>query len=146
MIVYFDGGSRGNPGPSAGACVIISDVKEITVGKSVWLGRATNNQAEYSGLSLAMRSLFLGDRLYDGTDLIIRGDSALVINQMNGTWQIKNPVLRSLHSGVMEVLDAAAKTYRLSVQFEHIPRELNTMADGLVNACLDGHKGWTFPN
>ncbi|CAN0043537.1 unnamed protein product, partial [Discosporangium mesarthrocarpum] len=95
--VYFDGGSRGNPGSSgAGSSITDADGIEIWSGYK-YLGRnKTNNEAEYWGLILGLEAAL---KLGIGT-VIVRGDSKLVIEQMKGNWQVKAPNLQELNRKV----------------------------------------------
>jgi ribonuclease HI len=126
--LFFDGGSRGNPGQAAGAAVIItSDGKHHRV--SQFLEYATNNEAEYIGLIVGLtKAKELGIK-----QLEIKGDSNLVINQMQGKWKVKSDRLQPLY----------ASACNLMAHFPHntitwIPRQQNTLADREVNKCLDG--------
>jgi ribonuclease HI/ADP-ribose pyrophosphatase YjhB (NUDIX family) len=130
VIVYSDGGSRGNPGPSAAAFVIVNN--DIVVGQGgEYLGITTNNQAEYHGVRLGLeRALELNVHHIE-----FRIDSMLVVNQLNGLYKIKNRELWPINERVQALLSQFE-----SVTFKHVPRELNTMADALVNKFLDEHK------
>lgn len=130
VTIYSDGGSRGNPGPSAAAFVIIDS--DIVVGQGgEYLGITTNNQAEYQGVRLGLeRALELNI-----DHIEFRIDSMLVVNQLNGLYKIKNRELWPINERVQELLSQFD-----SVIFKHVPRELNTMADALVNKFLDDHK------
>ena len=94
LIVEADGGSRGNPGP-AGYGALVRDPLTGQVLAEAWesLGTATNNVAEYSGLVAGLRA---AAELAPGADVEVRMDSKLVVEQMSGRWQIKDPNLRSL--------------------------------------------------
>ena len=93
VVVEADGGSRGNPGPSGyGAVVLDSDTGAVLAERFEALGIATNNVAEYSGLIAGLEAAAeLGAALVE-----VRMDSKLVVEQMSGRWQIKNPGLRPL--------------------------------------------------
>lgn len=128
LIIYTDGGSRGNPGQSASGFVI-KDAQETTLfegGK--YLGITTNNQAEYQAVKLALeKALELG-----GQYLQFRLDSQLVVNQLNGSFQIRNRDLWPIHNNIKELL---AKFKQ--VTFTHVRREFNHEADAMVNKILD---------
>jgi ribonuclease HI len=128
FIVYSDGGSRGNPGPSA-CGFIIKDADEVVLYKGgEYLGLTTNNQAEYHGVRLALeKALELG-----GREVLLRADSQLVVNQLNGIYKVKNRDLWPIHERIKELVDKFDK-----VQFEHVRREFNAQADGMVNKILD---------
>ena len=125
--VYIDGASRGNPGESgAGVLVIRGDGTRREIRK--YLGRGTNNEAEYKALIEAL--CYLSDEKSPETR--IRTDSQLVANQMNGLWKVKDPKLRALHA---EAKRLAAALPRLKI--DHIPRERNAEADRLANEAID---------
>jgi ribonuclease HI/ADP-ribose pyrophosphatase YjhB (NUDIX family) len=129
-IIYSDGGSRGNPGPSAAAFVIINGESVVDQGGE-YLGITTNNQAEYHGVRLGLeRASSLGIK-----DIEFRIDSMLVVNQLRGIYKIKNRELWPINERIQTLLSSFD-----SVKFKHVPRELNTMADALVNKFLDEHK------
>ena len=128
VVVHVDGGSRGNPGPAAGAAVISTPDGERLAQASELLGVATNNVAEYRGLLLGLRRASeLG-----ATDVELINDSELVAKQLRGVYKVKHPDMLPLHAQATAALRA----------FEHwsirsVPREQNAQADALVNAALD---------
>jgi ribonuclease HI len=128
LTLNFDGGSRGNPGP-AGIGVVVKahdGTPLVTLGR--FIGRATNNVAEYRALITAMQeALKLG-----ATKILIRGDSELIIKQMRGEYRVKNPDLRVLYNEA-QVLLAKFKHTRI----EHNYREDNSLADRLANLAMD---------
>lgn len=138
--IYCDGGARRNPGPAAAAFIAIAkqpDNKaqsEITL-KKVWkyLGPATNNQAEYQAVLLALDWLVAFSGLKTAALIQFFLDSTLVVNQLNGLFKIKNPGLRSLLLKARE-LEAQIQT---PLEYHYIPRSQNTQADALVNLALD---------
>ena len=125
--VYFDGASRGNPGPGAvGWCLVTSDGVVAEGGERI--GRVTNNQAEYAAL---IRALEAADEYgFDAID--VRGDSELIIKQVRGEWTANDPELRERQVRVRELL---ARFDRWSLA--HVPREINARADDLANEALD---------
>ncbi len=130
LIIYSDGGSRGNPGPSAAGFVIVDNDVVIDQGGE-YLGITTNNQAEYHGVRLGLERA--AER---GMDTIeFRIDSMLVVNQLNGLYKIKNRELWPINERIQLLLERFK-----SVKFHHVPRELNKMADALVNKLLDEHQ------
>ena len=131
-IVYADGGSRGNPGPSASGFVIMDAGQRVIARGGEYLGITTNNQAEYQGVRLALEKAHeLGLKKID-----MRLDSMLVVNQMNGIYAIKNRELWPIHERIRDLM-----THFEQVTFRHVPRELNQLADGEVNRALDSHQG-----
>lgn len=130
VTIFSDGGSRGNPGPSACGYVIINESQEVTDEGGEYLGITTNNQAEYHGVRLGLeRAIELGYRRVD-----FKIDSMLVVNQMNGIYKIKNRELWPINERIHELMKQFDK-----VTFSHVRREFNQLADGMVNKTLDAH-------
>ncbi len=125
--VYFDGASRGNPGPGAvGWCLVTSDGVVAEGGEQI--GRVTNNQAEYAAL---IRTLEAADEYgFDAVD--VRGDSELIIKQVRGEWNANDPKLRERRVRVRELLERFDRW-----SLAHVPREINDRADDLANEALD---------
>lgn len=131
VIVYSDGGSRGNPGPSAAGYVILDSNQQVIEQGGEYLGITTNNQAEYHGVRLGLEKAYaLGYKRID-----FRVDSMLVVNQMTGVYRIKNRELWPIHERIRSL---TAKFER--VTFNHVRREFNQLADGMVNRTLDAHQ------
>jgi ribonuclease HI len=128
FTAYIDGGARGNPGP-AGWGLVIRDAGDEPVAELYGaIGVATNNVAEYNGLLSA-----LGWCVEHGaTQLHVRSDSLLLVQQMLGNYKVKNAGLKPLH-GQARLL--ASRIGR--VTYEHVPRELNKDADRLANLAMD---------
>ena len=129
LLVYADGGSRGNPGPSAyGSIIFDPTTGQVLVERGGYLGIATNNFAEYHGMIAGLESaLELNERAL----IEIRMDSKLVVEQMSGRWKIKHPELRQL------ALQASRLAPPGRVKYLWVPREQNSLADALVNEALD---------
>lgn len=128
IIMYSDGGSRGNPGPSAAAFVVMNQREEILADGGSYLGVTTNNQAEYQAVYFGLkRASELGAKIVD-----FRLDSNLVVNQLNGVYKIKNRDLWPIHEQIKLLMPKFDK-----VTFTHVRREFNQIADGLVNKILD---------
>jgi len=130
--LYVDGGARGNPGP-AGAGIIVSADDDGTVlyEAGLFLGKATNNVAEYSALIAGLEA---AARL-GAAEVRVNSDSQLMIRQMKGQYRVKSQTLRPLH----------AKASRLAGGFEkctftHVPREEVAHADRLVNLAINKTK------
>lgn len=126
--VYFDGASRGNPGPAAVGWVIVTDDGIVAEG-SDRIGRATNNQAEYEALIGALEAA----EGYGFDELVTKGDSQLVVKQVRGEWDANDPTMREKRVRVRELLSAFEEW-----SLEHVPREINDRADELANEALDG--------
>lgn len=128
LKLYADGGSRGNPGPSASGYVLMDMDNRIIMKAGVYIGVTTNNQAEYQALKLAFEEA----RKLDVPDVHVYMDSLLVINQMLGVFKVKNRDLWPIHDEAVRL----SKQFR-HVSFTHVPRELNKLADAEVNEALD---------
>ena len=133
VLVEGDGGSRGNPGPAGfGAVVRAHPTGEILLERYGSLGVTTNNVAEYASLIEGLKAALE----LNAAQVDVRMDSKLVIEQMSGRWQIKNPGLRPLAA------EAAALVSRFErVTFEWIPRGRNKAADALANRAMDEAAG-----
>jgi ribonuclease HI len=125
--VYFDGASRGNPGPAAIGWVIVTD-DGIAAEGGERIGRATNNQAEYEALIRALEAALD----YGFEELRIKGDSQLVVKQVRGKWDVNDPTLRKKRLRARELLDRVEEW-----SIDHVPREINERADELANEALD---------
>lgn len=125
----FDGASKGNPGPAGGGAVLFGPDGRPQWSLGVPLGRATNNQAEYTGLLEGLRECAKRGI----KDVIVEGDSNLVIQQLNGTWKVRDMGMKRLFEECKTVLKGF--TY---VVFTHIPREQNQEADRAANKGVKG--------
>ncbi|MFC3299440.1 reverse transcriptase-like protein [Arthrobacter agilis] len=129
LIVEADGGSRGNPGHAGyGALVRDPDTGRILVEKAAYIGKASNNVAEYSGL---VSGLELAREINPEASVHVKMDSKLVVEQMSGRWQIKHADMRVLAGKARTVMNPRQVTY------EWIPRERNKDADRLSNEAMD---------
>lgn len=128
VIIYSDGGSRGNPGPSAAGFIVMDQYDQVLHEGGMYLGITTNNQAEYHGVRLGLeKAIEIGARTVD-----FRIDSLLVVNQMNGIYKIKNRELWPINERINELVAQFDK-----VTFTHVRREFNQLADGMVNKILN---------
>jgi ribonuclease HI len=129
VVVEADGGSRGNPGPAGyGAVVLDPDTEQVLVERAEGLGVTTNNVAEYQGLIAGLRAAIeLG-----ATDVQVRMDSKLVVEQMSGRWKVKHPAMQSLAQEAGRLVREIG-----SVRFEWVPRLRNSRADALANEAMD---------
>ncbi len=137
LIVYTDGGSRGNPGP-AGIGVVISNQKgEEIKGYSETIGEATNNQAEYQAVIWALKKIkaLFGKKKAQDMEIEIRTDSELVVKHLNHEYQIKEENLQLLFLKIWNLMLNFKK-----VKFTSVPREYNKQADKLVNQALDNEE------
>lgn len=134
-IVHIDGGSRGNPGPSAVGVVICNEKGEVLKKYSHYLGdKLTNNEAEYNALIFALRKmkLIFGKKNIKNIEVEINSDSELLVKQMQGFYKIVSPEIQSLF----------LKAWNLKIDFKKIvfklvPREENEVADKLVNDAFE---------
>ncbi|HUD05718.1 MAG TPA: ribonuclease HI family protein [Candidatus Saccharimonadales bacterium] len=128
--IFADGGSRGNPGPSASGFVILDLQDKLIVERGVYLGVTTNNQAEYQALKLALEEALK----LNISSVKVYMDSLLVVNQMLGKFKIKNRDLWPIYQSI-KAMESSFK----DISFTHVPRELNKLADRMVNVALDEH-------
>ena len=128
--VFGDGGSRGNPGPSASGFVILDLEDNILVDKGVYLGVTTNNQAEYTALKLALEECIK----MDVKRVQVYMDSLLVVNQIKGIFKVRNRDLWPIHDAIKQLIPKFDE-----ISFSHVPREFNKLADAAVNRALDEH-------
>lgn len=131
IVIYCDGGSRGNPGPAAIGAVVLDPstsppTRLATVSERI--GSATNNVAEYKAVIAGLEAA----REFPARVVRVRADSMLVIEQLNGKWRVKQEHLRALHARARDLLDEFEE-----VDLAHVRREQNVDADALVNAALD---------
>ncbi|MDF4250388.1 bifunctional RNase H/acid phosphatase [Streptomyces sp. WMMB303] len=132
FVVEADGGSRGNPGPAGYGAVVKDAASGGTLRETAeFIGRATNNVAEYRGLVAGLRA---ARELDADAAVLVRMDSKLVVEQMSGRWKIKHPDMRPLAA------EAAAVFPPDAVSYEWIPREKNKHADRLANEAMDAGK------
>ena len=128
VLLYTDGGARGNPGPAATAYVLQAEDGTVLASHGETIGIATNNVAEYSALVAGLRrALELGL-----AEVEVRSDSELMVKQMRGEYRVKNRALQELF------LDASRLAHQLAaVTYTHVRREHNELADRLLNDALD---------
>ena len=126
--IYVDGGSRGNPGPSAIGYIVKSPNQETTLAKKAkYIGQTTNNVAEYTAILEAMRHAHkLGIE-----KVLIRSDSELIVKQLRGLNRIKSPKLLRLYQACQDEIDQFAV-----FGIEHIPRAENTEVDKIVREAI----------
>ena len=132
LKINTDGGARGNPGPSASAFVVTCENKIIYTG-SKYLGKTTNNIAEYTAVVLAVNWLKENYAKHNCDKVAFYLDSELVVKQLNGTYKIKNKELIKLSTEVKSLINDLP----IAVSFNFVYREENKEADGLVNKEID---------
>ena len=131
LHLFSDGGSRGNPGQAAIACVLLDPVTGTVVREHYErIGIETNNVAEYRALIEGLKIA----RLYHPNKLLCHLDSELIVKQLSGEYQVRMATLQPLFREIRELSEEFA-----FVSFKHVPREDNHHADRLVNKALDEH-------
>lgn len=128
MEGYFDGASRGNPGIAGAGALLVDDDGTVVWETARFLGKKTNNEAEYMALILLLNAA----RERNVTKLKIYGDSKLVISQVSKQWKINLPHLRALAQEAWKLMEG------MQVILGWIPREQNKRADELSNQGIDG--------
>ena len=128
IVIYTDGGSRGNPGPAGGGYGIFRGEKLVAEG-SEFYGDKTNNQAEYLALRDALRHAY---ELFSDLKVECYMDSKLAVEQMNGKWKVKSENVRPLYEEVRRIADQFN-----DFSIKHVRREYNKLADKLANDAMD---------
>jgi ribonuclease HI len=128
LVAYIDGGARGNPGPAGYGVVIEDELGRPVAELSEFLGRQTNNYAEYSGLLAALNySMQHGFKA-----MKVVSDSELMVKQINGQYKVSSPTLKELHGRAMKLIDQFEY-----FEIKHVLREKNRDADRLANLAMD---------
>ncbi len=128
LIIYTDGGSRGNPGPAATGVVIKNEAGKTLTAYGEFLGKQTNNFAEYSALISGLKKA----KNLGATEVECILDSELICKQMRLEYKVKEPTLQKLF---IQAYNAAMQFKK--VTYKHVLREKNKEADAEVNKCLD---------
>jgi len=128
IVVYIDGGARGNPGPAGFGVRVEQEDGTVIEEFSDSIGVATNNVAEYRGLLAALEWA----RDHGHRRVKVRSDSLLLVQQMLGNFKVRNAGLQPLHGKARLLAHEIG-----SVMFEHVRRESNRHADRLANAAMD---------
>ena len=139
IIIYTDGGSRGNPGKAAIGVVFCNEKEQVIKKFGEYLGdNLTNNDAEYQAMIFALKKFkaLFGKAIAEISDVEIRADSELVVKQLNGDYRLQDPKIQQFFIEIWNL-----KFDFKSVKFKHIPREKNSQADRLVNEALDNEGG-----
>jgi ribonuclease H / adenosylcobalamin/alpha-ribazole phosphatase len=128
VVVWTDGGARGNPGPAGYGVVVTDRDGNLLAELSESIGWATNNVAEYRGVIAGLeRAKVLGARR-----VTVRADSLLAVNQQLGRWKVRNQGLRPLADEARRLATGFER-----VSWQHVPRERNRLADALANRAMD---------
>ena len=126
--VYSDGAARGNPGPAGAGAVLTDSAGNVIARLGRYLGRQTNNVAEYEGLLLGLKhARELGYR-----EVEVRADSQLLIRQLKGEYAVRHAGLKPLHAEALRVLRSFDR-----FDLQHVPREENALADEMSNRAID---------
>lgn len=134
FVAHIDGGARGNPGPAGWGAFITTEDGTLAAELCGFIGTATNNVAEYTALLEALTWC----RTHGATDVHVRSDSLLLVQQMLGRYKVKNAGLKPLHARARLLADKLGH-----VTYEHVRRELNQEADRLANQAMDDGLGLT---
>ena len=132
LLIFCDGGARGNPGPAASASVIYDISGKVREKCGKYLGVSTNNSAEYEAVILAWETIRNKKLAERDTKIIFHLDSSLLVNQLNGLFKVKDSNLRDL---VVKI--RSFESDFSDVVYKYIPREKNTEADRVVNEILN---------
>ncbi len=135
LQINTDGGSRGNPGPSAvGVYATANNTEVFTI--SEYIGLTTNNEAEYKAVIFALQ--YLRENSIKAQKVLFVLDSELIVKQITGFYKVKQPHLQNLKSSVLSLISELKESNKVNdVQFVHVLREKNKEADKLVNKALD---------
>lgn len=128
LVVYLDGASRGNPGPSGIGVVVGEEKGKVIAQFNEYIGEKTNNVAEYMALIRALKET----KKYKPKEIIFYLDSQLLVNQINGLYRAKNKSLLNLLQEVRKLSRGFSQ-----VKFQYIPREENKLADKLANQAIN---------
>ncbi len=134
LVVYTDGGSRGNPGPSAIGVVVCDEKGKMIKEYGEQIGVHTNNEAEYEAVIFALKKIkaLYGKKVLTSVEVEIRSDSELMVKQLNGEYKIMEPKIQPLFLNVWNL-----KIDFNKIKFISIEREKNKEADKLANQALD---------
>jgi ribonuclease HI len=128
LVAHIDGGARGNPGPAGYGIVIEDEVGRPVAEVSEYLGRQTNNYAEYSALLAALSYAIK----HGFKAMKVVSDSELMVKQINGEYKVSSPALKELHAQAMRLVDQFD-----CFEIRHVLREKNREADRLANLAMD---------
>jgi ribonuclease HI len=126
--LYSDGAARGNPGLAGAGAVLVEPSGQVVDRIGKFLGKQTNNYAEYMGLLLGLRRA----RELSVREVEVFADSELMLRQLGGRYQVKSTSLRPLYEEALVLLNDFER-----VKFVHVPREMNRAADEMSNRAID---------
>ncbi|MGM0471603.1 MAG: ribonuclease HI family protein [Bacillota bacterium] len=130
LNIYTDGASRGNPGPAGIGVVILDDSNNCQARIADYIGRATNNEAEYQAIITALEAAVN----YEVDEIDLYSDSQLVVKQVTGEYQVRSEKLKPYYQQIKKLLSQLS-----DCRFHHLPREENQEADKLANRGIDEH-------
>ena len=136
IVIYTDGGSRGNPGSAAAAFILAEKNGRKIAAQAAFLGKATNNFAEYTAIIKALEAAQSAGAKF----VELYCDSEFIVKQLNGQYKVKTETIRPLYTQAIELLSCFQ-----GWTIQHIPREKNSEADELVNQALDLEKDVKLP-
>jgi ribonuclease HI len=128
VLVWSDGAARGNPGPAGAGAVVTDPEGRVLERRGRFLGRQTNNYAEYQGLLLGLEAA----RQLGASDVGVRADSELLVRQIEGRYRVRNAGLKPLHAEAQRLLNSFER-----YDVKHVPREENALADEMSNRAID---------
>lgn len=133
IIIFTDGGARGNPGPAALGVYITNENNEVLARIGKYLGETTNNVAEYMAIIEGFSWLLQNKDKYKIEKVVFYMDSQLAVSQLTGLYKVKNSKIRDM------VFEIRSKETQLQIptEYNHITRDKNKNADLLVNIALD---------
>jgi len=134
--IFSDGASRGNPGHSGCGFVVYDEDNKIVHEGKRYIGKTTNNQAEYQALLIGLEEATKMLNRISQIDCYL--DSELVVKQLNGEYRMKNKELKVHHDAILNIV-----CNRGNISFHHIPRTKNIIADKLANEAIDEHNNLT---
>lgn len=134
IIIYIDGGSRGNPGPAGAGVVFYNEKEQVIKRYSQFLGRATNNEAEYQALIVALKKFkaLFGKKMAKSSEIEVRSDSEFLVRQLKGEYKVLDKKIQPLFLQAWNL-----KMDFKKIKIKHISRSKNKEADNLVNEALD---------
>ena len=136
LVLRTDGASRGNPGPAAAGVIIETPDGTLIARGGHYLGEMTNNQAEYRALIIGLQAV----ARYEPAAVDVMLDSELLVNQLNGRYQVRHAALRPLYEEALRLAGALPR-----VRFAHVPRAQNHLADAEANKALDAARRHARP-
>lgn len=132
LEIFTDGGSRGNPGPGASAFIVFKDKNEVFK-QAYFFKTTTNNMAEYFAVLMAVLWISKNRGVVGKNDVILKIDSELIVNQLKGIYKVKNENLKNIHNKINNIANSSG----ININYVHISRRFNKIADTLVNEKMD---------